>query len=312
MTPIQRYFSQILKAHAAHDFETGARIARAAHEECPEEHGKTWFWQACMHSLLGNGEAALSALKDGLDEGQWWSPRKLDDDGDLEPVRGSAGFAAVREECELRFLEAQARARPHCMVLAPSTATWEPRTLLVIHRRGDTAPGFAAYWRQLVDQGWTLIVPQSSQVYDSAGFCWDDAEQARGELRAHLDDCRRKRGVQMEGMMIAGASQGGRLALELAHEAGVPWLSVIPFFPEGYDVSPLIAVPAHTRGAFLLGEHDPASVNARRVFAALESGGVRAVARTMKDVGHDFPDDFAAQAAEALRGLMEDSTSYAV
>ncbi len=306
MTVIQKYFLQLLEAHAARDFEAGARIARAAHEECPEEHAKTWFWQACMQSLLGNAEAAVSALREGLDEGQWWSPRKLDDDGDLDPVRGAAGFAAVREECGLRFRAAQALSRPQCLVLAPATATWEPRTLVAIHRRGDTASGFAAHWRQLVDQGWTLIIPQSSQVFDSAGFCWDDTELARGELRTHLDDCRRKRGIQMEGMIIAGASQGGRLALELAHEAGIPWLSVIPSFPSGYDFSPLVAVPGHTRGAFLLGERDPANTRSRPVVSALESAGVRVVARIMKDVEHDLPESFAAQAADALRDLMDD------
>jgi len=306
MTALQRYYSQLLKAHAARDFKAGARIARAAHEECTEEHGKTWFWLACMHSLLGDAGAAVSALRAGLDEGQWWSPRKLEDDGDLEPIRGTADFAVVREECGRRFRAAQALSRPQCLVLAPSTATWEPRTLVVIHRRGDTAASFVGHWRQLVDQGWTLIVPQSSQVYDSAGFCWDDAELARRELRGHLDECRRKRGIQMDGMTIAGASQGGRLALELAHEAGLPWLSVIPSFPAGYDVSPLIAVPAHTRGALLLGEHDPANTRSRPVVSALESGGVRVIARTMREIGHDLPDDFTAQAAEALKDLMDE------
>jgi predicted esterase len=154
-----------------------------------------------------------------------------------------------------------------------------------------------------VNEGWTLIVPQSSQVHDSMSFCWDDMDLARQELRSHLDDCRRKRGIEMDGMVVAGASQGGRLALELAYETGVPWLCAIPSFPAGYDVAPLIAVPAHTRGVFLLGEHDAASVNARRVISALESGGVHVVARTMKDVGHDLPVDFPAQVADALRAL---------
>jgi predicted esterase len=154
-----------------------------------------------------------------------------------------------------------------------------------------------------VNEGWTLIIPQSSQVYDSMGFCWDDMDLARHELRNHLDDSRRKRGIDTDGMVIAGASQGGRLALELAHESGVPWLCAIPAFPAGYDVAPLIGVPAHTRGAFLLGERDAAGVNARRVIRALESGGVHVMVRTLKDVGHDLPEDFPRQAADILRAL---------
>jgi predicted esterase len=106
-------------------------------------------------------------------------------------------------------------------------------------------------------------------------------------------------------MVIAGASQGASLALELAHEAGVPWLCAIPSFPASYDVSNFTAAPAHTRGVFLLGEHDVASRSARQMISTLESGGVQLIARTMKDVGHDFPDDFSSQVADALRALQE-------
>jgi len=303
MKAFHRYFSQLLRAHDAGDFAAGLEIARAAHAECTDMRVKTWFWQARMLSLLGDAPEAMAALRAGLGEGHWWSPRQLDQDADLDPIRGTPAFEAIRRECAERFEQKRAVSRPQCLVLAPSSATWEPRSLFIIHGRGDTASQFAVHWAGLVDEGWTLIVPQSSQAHDSMGFCWDDMELARQELRNHLDDSRRKRGIETDGMVIAGASEGGRLALELAHESGVPWLCVIPSFPSGYDVAPMTGVPTHTRGAFLLGDRDPASVNARRVIRALESGGVRVVVSAMKDVGHDLPEDFAAQAAGVLRAL---------
>ena len=303
MKALHGFSSRLLRAHEAGQFAAGLEIARAAHAECPNMHVKTWFWQACMLSMLGDATGAVAALRTGLGEGHWWSPRQLDGDADLDPIRGSTVFEAIREECTERFEQKRAVSRPECLVLAPSSATWEPRSLFIIHRRGDTASYFAACWGELVNEGWTLIVPQSSQVYDSGGFCWDDLDLARQELRNHLDDSRRKRGIETDGMVIAGASQGGRLALELARESAVPWLCVIPSFPAGYDVAPLIGVPSHTRGAFLLGERDAAGPNARRVIRALESGGVHVLARTMKDVGHDLPEDFSAQAAGILQEL---------
>jgi hypothetical protein len=190
----------------------------------------------------------------------------------------------------------QSGSRPTCLVLAPSTATWEPRSVFVIHGRGDTAARFSKPWQPLVDEGWTLIVAP-------AGYSWDDRELARAEIRRHLEDCRSKRGLGTDGMVIAGAGEGGELALEMAHEAGVPWLSVIPSFSTGYDAGPLMAVPSHTRGAFLLGEHDPANSRALPVIAMMQSAGVQLIVRTMKGVGHDLPDDFSAHAREALRAL---------
>ena len=299
-----RHYSGFLKLRDTGDFRAALERARAAHRECPEMRVKTWFWQACMSSLLGDSAEAVSALRAGLGEGHWWSPVQLDGDPDLGPIRGSPAFTEVREECATRYAQSQARAHPQCLVLAPSSATWEPRSLVLIHGRGDTASLCAARWGELVDEGWTLIIPQSSQTYDSMGFCWDDMDLARQELRSHLEDSRRKRGIETDGMVMAGASQGGRLALELAHECGVPWLCVAPALPAGYDVAPLIGVPAHTRGAFLLAEHDPASANARRVIRALESGGLHVLTGTMKEVSHSLPEDFPRQAADLLRALL--------
>jgi predicted esterase len=105
-------------------------------------------------------------------------------------------------------------------------------------------------------------------------------------------------------MIVAGASQGGVLAMQAANEAGLPWLSVVPSFPRGYDVGPFTAVPTHTAGAVLLGEHDPAAAGARAVVSQLEAAGVRITVKTMRGAGHELPPDFAAYAAEALRALL--------
>jgi predicted esterase len=300
---IKEYFSDLFAAYGSGEYARGLAIARAAHGECHDEHAKTWFWQACMHSLMGDTEEAMAALRKGLDEGVWWSPRMLDGEPDLDQLRDTPGFMAVREECGQRWNRAQSVSRPECLVIAPPTVPWASRSLFLIHWRGDTASGFSTYWRPLVDEGWTLIVPQSSQVHDSASFCWDDTESALAELRQHLDDCRRKRGLVPSEMVFAGASQGARLALELAHENGSPWLCIIPSFPTGYDASPIAAVPSHVSGAFLLGELDHSNTRARPIISALESAGAPIITRIMKGVGHDFPEDFAALAREVLAAL---------
>jgi predicted esterase len=196
-------------------------------------------------------------------------------------------------------------ARPECIVLSPAGAVWEQRSLLVLHWRSDTARSFVEHWRPLVDEGWTLVAPQSSQVCDATTFCWDDADLALREIRQHLDDCRRLRGMDLGGMVIAGASQGARLALELAVEAGLPALCVIPSFPEGYDVSRLTSMAGHVPVGFILGERDPASERARQVITTLESAGVPLVIREMKGIGHDLPEGFASVAGELLGQLVD-------
>jgi hypothetical protein len=267
---------------------------------------QTTLRQACLLSRTGKAEEALDALRAGVQGGSWWSPRVLDQEADLAGARLLPGWSALRDECERRYWEKQARSHPECFVLSPASATWEPRSLFIIHGRGATAAEFSRHWQPLLDEGWTLIVPQSSQVYDSEGWCWDNAELAHAEIRQHWEDCRRKRGMDLEGMIVAGASQGGRLAVEAANEAGLRWLSVIPSFPKRYDAGPLTAMPTHTVGAILLGEHDPAMEGALPVISQLESGGVKVIVKTMQGVGHELPDDFCGYAGEALRALLGD------
>jgi predicted esterase len=185
----------------------------------------------------------------------------------------------------------QSESAPRCLVLSPASATWEPRSLFLL--REDVGP--SRIWEPLLDEGWTLVAAQSISL--------DDGERAREQVRGLLADCARLRGITTEGMVIAGVSRGAPLAIEAAHEAGVPWLCVIPSFPRGYDVGPLTAVPSHTAGSFLLGEHDPENVRAQPLISQLQYAGVKVAVRVMPGAGHELPGDFAAYAAEALRKL---------
>ena len=232
----------------------------------------------------GRAAEALAELRAGLDEGAWYNPEALVREPDLAAVRPE--LAPILHECEERRRRRRAAARPLCLVLSPSGALWDQQTLLLLHGRGDSARSFAERWRPLVDEGWTLVVPQSSQPWDSASWCWDDTDAARQEIRAHLEDCRTKRGLDPARMVLAGVFQGGRLAVELAAEAGMPWLCVDPEFPRDYDFAPLTAVPGSVRGLLLL------SSPQRSV------PGVEALSFP------GFEQDFAAHASKAL-GLLE-------
>lgn len=268
-----------------------------------DEPVRTWYRKACLLSLRGDPRGAVAALEAGLEDGVWFNPEALDSDPDLETLRSLPELALIRRECADRRGRRRADARPQCLVLSPSSALWDQQTLVVLHRRGDSARRTAEYWRPLVDEGWTLVVPQSSQPWDSASWCWDDTEVAHREVRTHIAECRTRRGLDPARMVVAGASQGAPLAAEIANEAGLPWLCVIPTFPSGYDVTGLAAVPRHTRGVFLVGESDPANTRTRPVIEALEAAGALIKTRTMAGTGHELPEDFAVFASEALRSV---------
>jgi predicted esterase len=300
--------SSLFSAHAAGDYDRGLQIALRAHDEHPDERECTWYWRACMLSLLDRGAEAVAALEDGLREGVWYSPSLLDDDPDLESVRGLPGFRVVRDACEARRRQAAVTARPSCSVLAPASVPGAPRAIMAFHQRSQSARAFTRHWAPLVDEGWTLVVPESSQPFGSGSFCWDDHERAMAEARRHLEDCVRLRGLSAERMVIAGASQGARLALELGREAGLPWLCVIPGLPAGYEAGPASGRGPGVRGAFILGERDPHSIRGRSIMDALRFSGTDVREVVMPGVGHELPPDFPSVIRATLDWLIEPSS----
>jgi predicted esterase len=259
----------------------------------------SWYADACHLGREGRVDEAIAALRAGLDAGSWYNPGALAAEPDLAAAR--LAIEPIVRECEERRRRIAADTRPQCLVLSPSSALWDQQTLLLLHGRGDSARRLAELWRPLVDEGWTLVVPQSSQPWDSAGWCWDDADQARREVRTHLEECRTRRGLDPSRIVMAGASEGAPLAAELANEAGLAWLCVTPRFPRGYDVTALAAVPRHTRGVFLLAGEDPENTRTRLVIGALEAAGASIQTRTMAGSGREPPGDFSRHASEALR-----------
>jgi len=247
---------------------------------------------ACMHSLLGNQADAIEALEGGLAEGAWWAPKTLDEEHDLDGIRGVPRFLDIRSECKRRLREAQGQSQPECIAIRPPSRVSPTGVLMAIHSRGDNSIDFIARFRHLADQsGWILLAPQSSQPSGHGVYCWDDAERGRVELSTHWDEFFAMEGSAPALRIIAGVSQGARLAFELAQEKGVPYICMVPSFPKDYHPNPG-ACGTFTKGVFLLGEKDPANSRAQPVIAQLEAAGASVVIRIMEGIGHDFPADF--------------------
>lgn len=304
-----RHRAALFAAYGTGDYAAALGHAESAHRRWPEHHGDTWYWQACLLALLDRPDESVRALEEGLAEGHWWGPGMLDDETDLATVRFRADFAALRSACAARWQEAQATAAPSCLVVAPSSATWGPRSVLFLHWWGGSARDTAARWQRLVDEGWTLVAAQSSQILSPGRFCWDDRELALAEAQHHLSDCRDRRALPLDGMVVAGASQGAAIAMEAAAEAGLPWLAIIPTLGRSFDPSRLLAVPGRTRGAMLLGADDPANPRSLAVAEMLRSGGVEVAVRVVPGVGHDQDAAVIEEAVEALRRLAGGSAS---
>jgi predicted esterase len=138
----------------------------------------------------------------------------------------------------------------------------------------------------LAERGWSVVVPVSP---DGASFFGDAAEQ----VVAVMDTLQGDRGVRPGKVLLAGVSNGGIAALQVA--------SMIPG-----RVSGVIAVPGmlHSRVAlarlanlpvyFRVGADDPLEWGKQydAVTRAMRQAGVRLDAKRLSGVGHGIPIDW--------------------
>ncbi len=111
-------------------------------------------------------------------------------------------------------------------------------------------------------------------------------------------------------MILAGASQGGRIAIELALKSDLlpcrGFIAVVPAIrePEELAVRGKGAGKRGLRGWILTGEHDYFRPGAERLCELLQKKGTPCNLAVIPRLGHDFPDDFGTRLTAAVRFVL--------
>lgn len=194
----------------------------------PERLDKIYFWEACALSVQGKKEEAVAALQTGLGKGIWWNPYILKADPDLKNLQTHEGFKKAVEMCEEIFNKVKKRTAAELVIFGNKDSEFG---LFSMHARGTNVKDFAPYWLQENGEDTYLFgFPQSSQVFGYNAYCWDDQNTTRKEIEHAYKEFQ---GIShTKSNIIAGASQGGQLAIELSLGKTLPgikgFLSVMP------------------------------------------------------------------------------------
>ena len=309
-----RVRGRVIELHGEGRYREALAVAEEARRRFPEKEAETSYWIACLKCLLGEVEEALCALQGALEKGHWWGERWLMQDPDLEPLRDRPKFQEIVAESRRRQEAAQARAKPELLVLPPKNCE-QGRAfplLITLHWYGGTAEEFAPFWEAAREAGFLVAVPQSSQVVSEDGYCWDDRDLAVQEIVAHWEQLKQDYPLDLQRVILAGASQGGRLAIELAL-AGEPipargLIAVVPAIrePEGLTTCAERAAKRGLRGWILTGEHDHFRPGAKRLCEFLREKGIPCEFVVIPGLGHDFPvpEDFGTRLPSAIEFVL--------
>lgn len=305
--------TQMFDLFYARDLAGAFAVAESASRLYPDRLPKTAYWKACILSLMGRAEEAVSALAQGLAEGAWWSPIMLNRDPDLEAARTLPQMAEVLAETDRRWQAAQVRSKPQTFILDPRDRTAAPAghdgalppLMLALHWYTGTGPEFIERFRSAADDlGFLLASAQSSQMCAKDQYCWDDQAEGEAEVSGALASLRASHRFDADRVILAGASQGGRLAIAMS--LALPLCGFIAVVPavrgvEEFAAHVESAAERGVKGYIIAGETDYFLAGTEKLQRFLDSNGVSCRIEVVEGMAHTFPKDFPERLARAAR-----------
>jgi predicted esterase len=169
------------------------------------------------------------------------------------------------------------------------------------------------YWSVAIDQGYTLALPQSSQIEFTDAFDWDDIEKGAAELKAHIDGILSGGAIISEGaidpnnIVIGSFSAGAGPALYAVLKGMVkvralifvaPWLPEIDRWTAMLDQLKTKEIPCHIQ----CGGQDEDCLESSQAFVKqLKKRQIPYTFQLIDGLDHDFPETFAEDLEKFLR-----------
>jgi predicted esterase len=288
-------------------FDDVHALIHKAQMEYPERLDKTSFWKACVLTLQGEQEKAIAVLDEALQKGVWWNPLTLTRNPDLVSLQNLEEFRLIVNKCE-DILEKHNRTSQSQLFVYGN-----PKSdigIFSLHWRGSSVKDFAPYWlNESLLRQYIFGFPQSSQVYGYNAFCWDDEGIAVDEISKTFAEFREKYNTNRE--ILAGASQGGKLAIELClnkNPLGVKgFIVVIPAIRDVSEIESLLKTKSNTdiKGCIITGDADTFYDKTIELKPIFEAHDLQCKWIVKKGLGHFFSDDFTTLLEEAIDFILQ-------
>ncbi len=250
---------QINESFAAGTFAAGMELLDREGSRFPDQAPAIQYWRMCLAARLDDTALLFRLMDETVSGGRWYAERLWRLSPSFAPLQGQPDF----ERLVAKHAQAQVAGRAGLMTLSPETAAppagWP--LLLALHGNMSSPREEVAFWRAVVEGGWFLAQPESSQQMWAGGAVWDDRDTAVPEVQAHYRELVEKQPVDGQRALIAGFSMGGQLALRLALSQSLPvcgFIAVGPYLPDLEEWQALVegAQGRGLRGYIIAGEKD--------------------------------------------------------
>ena len=276
----QELRARIFGAYARGDYAAALTLLDSEAEAFSDFRFRLDFWRACLQSVSGDGPGAVQTLRAAIASGIWWAPDKLKNEPDFAPIRESPEYADLI--AQLSKIHETSTAGGKSSIYLETHDPLAPY-IVNLHWRTGNLEEYRGYYEDYCrNSGQNMCFVQSSQPAGSHEFCWDDFETARRDIHQAIAEL----GIEVSAYW--GASQGARIAYQLAAAEGKDFLGVMP----ALKIDHLLAAPdAAMRIDLIVGDADPYFAAARDFADAALAAGNRVRVQLVPGLGHDMPAD---------------------
>ncbi len=264
------------------------------------------FNLAAARVNLGQNAKAVDALEDGLRRGCFYGLWDFNAEF-WNPLRGTPRFEAFLKANRAKVDEASGKAVLLTEVVTPEG--YDPARryplFIALHGGGESMADLKPLWTssRLRSEFITLYV-QSTQVASMTGFHWQDASLTRRDVEAAYKKVLAEYPIDTSRVLIGGFSSGGYGAMVTAFADPFPvrgFVALCPSVPESLSDDDILAAKARgLRGTLLTTELDH-RVEAQRALAErMAKLGLAVEFHQTPNIGHWFPEDFAARLDRAI------------
>jgi predicted esterase len=277
----------------------------------PQQAARIYNWRMCLANLSGDPHLALELFQQAVKSGLWWPEEMLRSDPDLMSLQGTPAFEELVRICEERAAQARSTSRPQLFIRVPQTLNAPVPMLVALHGRNSSAMEIMPQWEPLLEQGWIIAAPTSSQILGPNSYGWDNLEIAKTEVETHLATLQRDYAVDAQKILFCGFSQGGGLAIWLALQgiqSTAKFLAIAPFIADVEQIT----VPGQyqTRGYVIYGDADDGLARIKAILERLRNLSIEYITEEVVGLGHEFPPKFAQSLQRAMNFLFQDSINH--
>lgn len=250
---------------------------------------------------LGNMDKALQLLNKYLDEGKWFIPKFL------EEVWNKEEFKAYVEKWQKVSEQSRLNSNAKIHISLPKNYSKEKKypLFIALHNSNGYAEYFRAHWKsKKLEEEYIVLTPQSSQLFHSFSYCWDDKEKACKEIKDAYEKVASEYSVDKENVIIGGFSQGGEMAIDIAlNTSFLPIKGFIALNASEVEIDIINIEKAHQKGIkgiIIAGEKDRKFEKQKEIANLFRKASLESRFVIEKGLGHWFPEDLSEKIDSSL------------